>query len=95
MQTKCLSQHLTLASNLQGVTLAAAHVRADLDPSAWPKNLNVGLDHFRLEFASSPRSSDPGARMPESIDRRRRHILALGAVLTGGFAMEWFSPAAG
>jgi pimeloyl-ACP methyl ester carboxylesterase len=27
--------------------------------------------------------------MPESIDRRRRDILALGAVVTGGFAMEF------
>jgi hypothetical protein len=39
--------------------LAVAHVWADLDFSTWLENLNVGLDHFCLEFAGAPRSSDP------------------------------------
>src|ERR1700719_2476786 len=56
-----------------------------------PEDLNDRSGDFRLEFVRQPcgLAVDPGAMMPESIDHRRRRILALGAAVTGGFAMEF------
>src|SRR5580700_8562724 len=44
---------------------------------------------FQLDSTAAPQSgADTGVPMLESIDRRRRQMLLLGAAVTGGFAME-------